>query len=420
MQPNYLNYTQGDILKLYYDESGNTGFVELNKKYELNYGNQKYFTYGSYFQSTTDTTIEKYKNFKEMHKSIAVDCEIKGNDLLINSPEHNAALSDFIETILDRNNFQIIFYDKRYYLVTLALAGILGPNVVQYNIYDWYLLTEYFYSSDAGDELIKKYLSLSESESRDSDYFDGEELYLYITLIRKRISKFLEEYTKDLPIRNNTALETLDKSLQESVEQKFRVSRFATLLKGSYGAREKNQNLINLNALGELYLFQKDFLNIDNKQVAVQIDPIHGIQDVIIDELDRILGNLNFSFTLESKDSIGLQIADNIASIYRKLADLVLEIGKEKIFSGDLSAAELFVLEHYSKLCRKIKNGPYTNIKNTTFIENQAILYIASIWKGPEDGERLRKLYSAKKVNILNGYANNKNDFSINLRKMKR
>ena len=110
-------------MKIYFDESGQSGCV-LRKDDLLNFRKQPTFAVGALVLSSEKSEknlINKYHRFKEKFR---IPNEIKGTDLL--TREMNEALHYFLDNFLNSKDFFVILYDKRFYLSTLLLQGLLG------------------------------------------------------------------------------------------------------------------------------------------------------------------------------------------------------------------------------------------------------------------------------------------------------
>ena len=110
-------------MKIYFDESGQSGCV-LQKNDLLNFRTQPTFAVGALVVPTASdekVLLEKYSRFKDKY---SIQGEIKGSDLLTRA--RNRELNDFLKHILDDHHFFAMLYDKRFYLSTLILHGMIG------------------------------------------------------------------------------------------------------------------------------------------------------------------------------------------------------------------------------------------------------------------------------------------------------
>ena len=94
-------------MKIYFDESGQTGCVLL-KKDMLNFANQPVFALGTVIAKDDNDErllLEKYKKFKEKFKIVG---EIKGSELTTRA--RNEELNYFLKNIL----FDILIHLQNY------------------------------------------------------------------------------------------------------------------------------------------------------------------------------------------------------------------------------------------------------------------------------------------------------------------
>ena len=109
-------------MKIYFDESGQTGCV-LQKDELLNFRTQPTFAVGALVlpsEAEEKKILGKYRTFKRKY---GIEGEIKGSELLTRN--RNRELNYIIKHIFDDSHFRIIIYDKRFYLSTLLLIGLI-------------------------------------------------------------------------------------------------------------------------------------------------------------------------------------------------------------------------------------------------------------------------------------------------------
>lgn len=276
-------------MKIYFDESGQTGCVMTNKEM-LNFKNQPIFAVGSVLikdEKDTQTLSEKYKKFKENFK---FDGEIKGSDLM--TRDNNEALEYFIKNILDDIHFSINLYDKRFYLSTLLLNGLLG--------YEFLLL-----------EPVMFYCLASELSYQEDDFFieyckyiknpSEEAFHSYLIYLTNYKYKLIKEDYNGVKL---TAQAILDGNNEKDFYNDF-------MTFGWYDD-ENITNLINLSALGELINNLKIKYNLNNNGVVFIHDNIKEFEEIFKSELSNV--NISISFE-DSKQNDLLQLADNVASI---------------------------------------------------------------------------------------------------------
>ena len=112
-------------MKIYFDESGNTGCILPNKNGDLYNDNQRFFVLAgviTHGEEDEKFLRQKYADFLSKFKSDGK--ELKGSDLL--TRKNNDALLYFIENLLDTEHFYICCYDKIFYLATLISEHFIG------------------------------------------------------------------------------------------------------------------------------------------------------------------------------------------------------------------------------------------------------------------------------------------------------
>lgn len=338
-------------MKLYIDESGNTGSVWVENG-KFNYNEQRHFTLGVVIiEDDTDEIAlkKKYSKFKELYHVIG---EIKGSDLL--RKNNNEALNYFIDNIVDDKHFYVCYYDKKFYLSTMIFLGLLG----------------YEFRSKFP---IEYYTFVSELTFEDDIFFD-----VYCKMIKDiskaKINTFLEFLTryKFKVLSKDSPLVSMAKDiLEEDLADKF-INDFITF--GSYDNR-KYVNVINLNSLSEMLLCIKDINNIGNKTLYVYHDEIDGFSNTMNAELKDYIPNLQFC---KSTDNEMIQIADNIASISYKVINEMIKVFEKK---EQWNEEKEWILTLASKVITKIGAD---NIKFTMPIQNWAVAMCVKVMFSPE------------------------------------
>ena len=275
-------------MKVYFDESGNTGCV-VAKGDTLNFTEQPIFTVGAVICKTEEDIqllLEKYNAFKN-YCGIAKNQEIKGNDLLTRA--NNDKLDYFLKNVLDDVHFSVNIYDKRFYISTLLLLGLLGL-VFQ------------------SQEIVMFYETASALAFQNDDFFMEYSKYISNPSAERfqEYLLFLKNYNYKLIGNKNAVTETAKLILDDNQEALF-FDDFLTY--GSYD--DKNiTNLINLNALGELI----DFVRIGNEKESIEFihDHIKEFESTIQSELATMGISIVFE---DSKNNELIQLADNITSI---------------------------------------------------------------------------------------------------------
>ncbi|MCX0370550.1 DUF3800 domain-containing protein [Clostridium perfringens] len=328
-------------MKIYLDESGNTGNV-ITKDGVLNFTNQRHFVLGGIKIKNDEEKkilLNKYTLFKEI---FGITGEIKGSDLM--TRKYNDELKYFIENILDDSHFEICIYDKKFYLVTLLLTAILGHEFKEkYPIEFYNLASEYLLYSD---EILIQYCKLAKSPNRN-------DLKKLLNLILKLNFKYIPDYNNPLKLK---AIHIIDNEEYDSI-----LSGFMTF--GWYD-NDKYINLINLNALCEIIFSLKSTYNLSNTNIEFFHDKITGFDKTFLAELEPLGVNLNF---VDSEDEELIQIADNIVSIVAKCVNRTIEIFEEK---KEWYSDSEWILTQYSNVLNIIG---LNNIKFTIPMCNWAV-----------------------------------------------
>lgn len=349
---------EGDKVKVYIDESGNTGSVWVENGM-FNHQGQRHFTLGAIIiKDEKDETAlkEKYTNFKRLFK---VKEEFKGSSLLCR--ENNEALNYFIDNIVDDKHFYICYYDKKFYLATMIMHGILGSKFIDEFPIEYYTFASQLTFED--DIVFDEYCKMIKDISK-------ERIDVFMGFISRYEFKFLAKEAPLVPMAKMI--------LDEDISDKF-INDFLTY--GSYDNR-KYVNVINLNALSETLLTIKRFNNIESKELYVYHDEIDGYSDTMYAELKEYIPNLQFS---KSSDNNMIQIADNIASIAYKVINEMIKAFENKV---NWNEDKEWVLTLASKLMRKIGMN---NIKFTMAIPNWAVAMCVEDMFSPEFPKQYRK-----------------------------
>lgn len=312
-------------MKIYIDESGNTGCVLINKG-KLNFETQPLFAIGAVVvenEKQEEELVNKYIYFK---KKFGFDIEKKGSDLL--TRENNAALVWFIDNILDDLHFKVNLYSKKYYLATLLIRSIMG------NVF--------------ADEFPEVYHSLASALSlQKNDFF-----YKYCEFIEKHKKEALGEYLEFLcqyQYEKCNGLENMivhtASTMLDDGNLELWIDEFMTF--GWY-ENPSIANLINLNALAEFIFMYKFQNNKKNEEIQIIHDNIDEFQDTFINELTPY--NIKIVF-VNSKENILVQMADNVASIFsHSIKNMVKHFEKKEEWKSE----NQWDMELVSKVLRRI------------------------------------------------------------------
>lgn len=311
-------------MKIYFDESGQSGCV-LAKKELLNFRTQPTFALGALVIPSDKherTLCQKYLHFLEKYE---IKEELKGSDLL--TRKMNAQLSYFLENFLNDKYFFVILYDKRFYLATLLLLGLIGREYQQTMPLHFYEQAAFLSYQD--DEFFVKYLQYIEDPSPDS---------------YKQYLAYLIDYDyRMLNVKENAVLQMVKKIMEDDPELFY--DDFMTF--GWYENPEQT-NVINLNALAELIYVVKDAFGVRNAEIQYIHDNMEEFEEIFRSELQGYGIDVSFA---DSKTEIPLQIIDNVVSITRHAYDKM--IGHIKAMDQWQGASE-WDMKLFSKVLRKL------------------------------------------------------------------
>lgn len=305
-------------MKIYFDESGQSGCV-LQKDDLLNFRTQPTFAIGAVVVPTEKDEkilLEKYARFKDKYN---IQGEIKGSDLLTRA--RNCELNYFLKHILNDQYFFAILYDKRFYLSTLMLHGMVRIHYQQTMINHFYEQATFL--SLQTDDFFLEYLRYIEFPSAESFH-----AYLnYIVNFEYRMCDVTE----------NALVIMAKKILETHMEDKF----YDDFLSFGWYENPKLTNVINLNALSELIYFIKAELGFGNQSVTYIHDHILEFEDTFVSELKDCGIEVTFA---DSKQEPLLQVADNVVSILRHAYDRMITTCKAEQQWEESSAWDMKLL----------------------------------------------------------------------------
>ncbi len=314
-------------MKIYFDESGQTGCVLL-KEDLLNFREQPTFAIGALVvknDKDEESLLCKYKDFK---KKFNITTEIKGSDLL--TRKHNQELDYIVNNLLDKTHYYILLYDKRFYISTLLLISLFGFEYQQKLPIHFYQQASFL--SKQNDEFFVQYLKYIENPTINK-----------FTKYLKYLTNYNYEYNE---LEENAIVEVSTKILKEKLESKC-FNDFLTF--GCYD-NPKVTNLINLNALAEMIYFIKSEIKVSNSNIQYIHDELKEFEDVFINELKVYKINVSFK---DSKQDDLLQLIDNVVSIFRHSYDKMLyHLNKKEEFKEQSE----WNMKLMSKIQRKITN----------------------------------------------------------------
>lgn len=277
-------------MKIYFDESGQTGCVLL-KNNMLNFDKQPIFALGAVIvkdDNNEKLLLDKYKKFKEKFKICG---EIKGSELTTRGK--NEELKYFLKNILDSEHFVVNFYDKKFYLATLLELALLGREFQQAYIIQFYHVASQLSFED--DAFFVEYCKYIEKPS-------PERFHEYLV--------YLKNYDYKYVTAEYNGIKLTAQAILDGKNEKLFYNDFLTF---SWYENDKIANLINLNALSELISFVKMDTKVQNSEIVYIHDKIDGFESTMKSELLQF--GINISFPHEDEPEL-LQLADNIASIY--------------------------------------------------------------------------------------------------------
>ena len=219
-------------MKIYFDESGQTGCVLL-KNNMLNFDNQPIFALGAVIVKDYNDEkflLDKYKKFKE---KFGIYGEIKGSELT--TRDKNEEFNYFLENILDSEHFVVNFYDKKFYLATLLELALLGREFQQTFTIQFYDVASQL--SFESDDFFIEYCKYIEKPS-------PERFHEYLV--------YLKNYDYKYVTAEYNGIKLTAQAILDGKNEKLFYNDFLTF--GWY-ENDKIANLINLNALSELISF---------------------------------------------------------------------------------------------------------------------------------------------------------------------
>lgn len=326
-------------MKLFFDESGQTGCIIPNKQGFLFDSKQRYFVLGGILCKNSDDEAMMRQRYLEFLSKHGIEGELKGSDMM--TRENNALLNDFVETMLDDEHFYICCYDKIFYLATL-INSYFFPRQLMFD-------DPLFYFTQASaltHEDSSIFLKFCECNAIGTDEASMDFCRYVANFDFRKIDKGINGYS------------AMAKAvLQEGTALDFPLP-FGCYINPSY------TNIINLTALGETILAIKQTLGIAVEDMSIVHDHIKEFEKEFLDAFH--ITNVQLDFC-DSKDDPLLQYADNVASIFRKCCSETIRLfmnGQQ--WDPDQNWFPIL----YAKLLRKIS---YTNVKWDMAISDQVL-----------------------------------------------
>jgi len=341
-------------MNIYFDESRNTGELGYNGvNNTLNYDNQRFFILAGFIDN--DAIVKKYMDFKNtwihhVNKNKPESLIIKGNDLVIR--ENNQAMADFIDLVINFDNFYVTVNDKKFFIVTQMLNWI--TTMASDYAFDLFMMfTEFIIK--VNDDFISKYIFVTKNSTKKNieSFIDYIINYPYTECIKSfqelQIKQLWIDFIKELMKNDQDFIDTLFNTNVENVE-----------IEGS----DRN-NIVNLTALVETVLLLKHNSNLPISQLNIFHDSINVIQDYISNYWE---GRIDF---VNDNESIQIQIVDNLTSIIGNLINKTFPINSDKDLDKLLSNEFIWVRNNLKKIYNKVDNR---NIKMVITLREMAVL----------------------------------------------
>lgn len=326
-------------MKIYFDESGNTGCIVPNKNGAFYNDEQRHFVLAGIVcndKKDEKFLVNRYLDFKDRYH---IQGEIKGADLM--KRDNNAMLIDFIENMIDDRHFYVCCYDKVFYLASLINAYF----------YPRQLMAEepLFYFTQASAltyEDVSIFLKFCECNAIGTDEASLD------------FCKFIVDFEfKEFGRTPNGYVEMAKLALSKRTAFDF------PLPMGCY-VKNNYTHVINLTALGESLLAIKQIYNSRTEGMHIIHDRILEFEKEYYDTFGELKVKLEFA---DSRDEILLQYADNIASVFRKCCSETIKLF---LCNSQWDADKQWFPSLYAKLLKKLS---YQRIKWDMAIPDQVL-----------------------------------------------
>lgn len=273
---------------IYLDEAGNSGCLTKNGKVSYRRDGQSLYVLAAVMPgSQEDDIMNRYRKFKEKH--FPGGGEVKGNDLL--TRRNNAVLDDFVEEFIGSCPVELCVYSKDFYLATAIMQSALGPDAK--STFPFYYYSEASDLALFGHKAIDAYAEYSNNPTEDA------------------AERLVRHLLSDGAVREGGLLWT---RLEKTANETSSSTVFDRgIVAGDY-ERPSYQNLVNLSAFGELMLAIKWDNGLSNESMEIAHDHILEFEGEYVSALREAGINLKLAFE-DSSDSLGIQLADNMASV---------------------------------------------------------------------------------------------------------
>ena len=294
-------------MRLYCDESGNTGcLTSKGKEVSLGEVPQTHFVTGAVAvanEADEKAIMRHYREYKQ-HCGYNDGLELKGSSLMTRAM--NCELESFINDMLDSVHFRVCLYDKRFYEATAIMIAFLGSEMRKA------FPSQFYYEANEltlkGGDVFGAYASYSNN-------FDKQNSMLLVRALLE--SDFAADYPESMCV-------TMARELEDRDDYTVLMRTDAPI---DCYCNENYQNLINVSSLTELVLAECLLNGVDPAAIAV----VHDESKEFEEEYKMALGLLGCSIDFRSSErSLGVQLADNLATIFFHVVRDAVRIFKEK------------------------------------------------------------------------------------------
>ena len=293
----------GGIVVIYFDEAGNSGCLTKSGKVSYRGDDQPLYALAAVMPGYEDSDLfNHYREFKARWSP--EEGEIKGSDLL--TRRNNDALEDFIERFVGKCPVWLCVYSKDFYLATALMQSALGPDAKSVFPFEYY------------------------SEASDLALFGREVIDAYAEYSNNPTEEASEKLVRNLLDGGIIRKAGLFWTYLEQVASAGSLSTAFDrgIASGGY-EKPAYQNLVNLSAFGELMLAIKLDGSLNNGEIKVVHDHIIEFEEEYIAAFRAVGVNIQLKFGDSSSD-LGIQLADNMASIVFGAAKRVLKASKDR------------------------------------------------------------------------------------------
>lgn len=329
----------GERMKVYFDESGQTGCILPNRKGNFYNEKQRFFVLGGIICKDEDDEAILCKKYRAFLDKYEIKGELKGSDIM--KRENNVILMDFIDSMIDAEHIYVCCYDKLFYLATLINSYFYSrKTMIEEPVF-------YFTQASAltheNPEIFRKYCACNEIGTEEASM----DFCRYVT-------KFPFQKI-DAEVNGYLAMAKLAVEKGEAFDFPLPLGCY---INPSY------TNIINMTAVGESVGTLKLTYNITISEIHIIHDRIVEFENEFFDTMKPFQIDIQFK---DSKNELLLQYADNVASIFRKCCTETVSIFENR---KQWDNSSLWFPTVYSKLLRKMQ---YKNVKWDVSISDQVL-----------------------------------------------